>query len=45
MIDEQDLNIYTIVDTPQEVVSTLQEYYKDKSFEPSDKEHAIMSGL
>jgi uncharacterized protein (TIGR00730 family) len=45
MINAEDLNLYNIVDTPEEVVAALEEFYKDRSIIPSDKEQEIMSSL
>jgi uncharacterized protein (TIGR00730 family) len=45
MISEEDLDLFSIADTPDEVVAALQEFYKDRSFEPSAKEREIMSEL
>lgn len=45
MISEEDLNLYSVVDKPEEVVEVLTEFYKDRSFEPTPKERAIMSDL
>lgn len=45
MINAEDLNLYKIVDTPEEVVAALEEFYKDRSIIPSEKEQEIMSSL
>jgi hypothetical protein len=45
MISAEDLDLYNIVDTPEEVVAALEEFYKDRSIIPSDKEQEIMSSL
>lgn len=45
MVSEDDLDLYSIVDTPEEVVAALQAFYKDRSFEPSPREREIMSDL
>ena len=45
MISEDDLDLYAIADTPEEVVKALQEFYKDRSFEPSPREREIMADL
>lgn len=45
MISEDDMNLFTVVDTPKEVVDHLQEFYKDRSFEPSPREREIMADL
>ncbi|HET9843570.1 MAG TPA: TIGR00730 family Rossman fold protein, partial [Gammaproteobacteria bacterium] len=45
MISEDDLKLYSLANNPEEVVKTLQEFYKDRSFEPSPREREIMSDL
>lgn len=45
MISAEDLDLYKIVDSPEEVVAALEEFYKDRSIIPSDKEQEIMSSL
>lgn len=45
MISEEDLKLYSLANTPEEVVKTLQEFYKERSFEPSPREREIMSDL
>lgn len=45
VINAEDLNLYTIVDTPQEVLDALQAFYKDHNIFPSEKEREIMSSL
>ncbi len=37
-IDAEDLNLYSVVDTPEEVVDVIFEYYEARSFEPSAEE-------
>ena len=37
-ISEADLDLIKVVDNPAEVVSTIFDYYEDRSFEPSSKE-------
>lgn len=45
MISEEDLDLFSIADTPEEVVQALQNFYKDRSFEPSARERELMSDL
>lgn len=45
MIDADDLELYKIVDTPEEVVMALESFYKDRNIVPSEKEREIMSSL
>jgi len=45
MIDIKDLDFFQVVETPQEVLSAIQVFYKDKDFDLSDKEREIMSSL
>lgn len=44
-VHEDDLNLYKVVNTPEEVVQALQEFYKDRSLIPSSKERELMSDL
>jgi uncharacterized protein (TIGR00730 family) len=45
MIAAEDLSLYTMAETPNEVVAQVEEFYKNRSFDPSPKEKAIMSDL
>jgi uncharacterized protein (TIGR00730 family) len=45
MMDEKDLDLFTIVNKPQEVVDFIQAFYKDRSYDPSEREKQIMAGL
>lgn len=45
MIGEEDMNLFSMADTPEEVVQALQDFYKDRSFEPSPRERELMSDL
>lgn len=45
MIDLEDLDLYHIVETPEEAVACIQKYYKERAISPSDHEQAIMSDL
>lgn len=45
MINAEDLDLYKIVDTPEEVLIALESFYKDHNIFPSEKEHEIMSSL
>lgn len=45
MIDAKDLDLYQLLDTPEEVVQAIQTYYQEHSIDPSDKEHEIMQKL
>ncbi|MGD9592268.1 MAG: TIGR00730 family Rossman fold protein [Candidatus Berkiella sp.] len=44
-IHADDLNLYKVVNTPDEIVAELHEFYRDRSPKPSPKEREIMSGL
>lgn len=44
-ISVEDLELFTLANTPEEVVEQVQEFYKDRSYEPSPKEREIMSDL
>lgn len=44
-VHADDLNLYKVVNTPEEVVEALHEFYKDRSPTPSPKEREIMSDL
>lgn len=45
MIAEKDLDLFTIVNKPEEAVAVIQEFYKDRSYEPSEREKQMMAGL
>lgn len=44
-IDEADLALCKIANTPTEIVDAIQDFYKDRSINPSTKEQEIMSDL
>ncbi len=37
-ISAEDLDLFTLLDKPQDVVNAIFDYYENKSFEPSEKE-------
>ena len=45
MIGEKDLELFTLVNKPEEAVAFIQEFYKDRSYEPSEREKQMMAGL
>lgn len=45
MVNADDLNLYQIVDTPEEAVAKIQEFYKGRSIIPTDRERELMSDL
>jgi len=45
MIDKSDLDLYSVVDTPDEVLQTIDHYYETHNIDPSDTEREIMSEL
>lgn len=45
MIHKDDLDLYTIAETPEEVVAQIQEFYQNRSIVPSEHEKEIMSDL
>jgi len=45
MVNADDLNLYQIVDTPEDAVAKIQEFYKGRSLIPTDKEQELMSDL
>ncbi len=45
MISASDVDLYALVDTPEEVLDVIKDFYKDRSYEPSPKEQALMSDL
>jgi uncharacterized protein (TIGR00730 family) len=42
-INADDLNLYTIAETPEEIVAAVQDFYKDRSPIPSPRELEAMS--
>lgn len=44
-ISPDDLDLFTVVDTPEEVVNTLLEFYKTHDLYPSDEDKEKMSNL
>ena len=44
-IDPEDLNLFQVVDKPQEVVEAIFDYYEDRGFEPSAAEREILLHL
>ena len=42
MIKEQDLQLFTIVEEAAEVIQVVQEFYKDRNPDPTDKEYFQM---
>ena len=45
MIKEDDMKLFSVVETPEEVLKIIQEFYKDRSFDPSENEQQLMSNL
>lgn len=45
MIEEKDLELFTVVNEPEEVVAFIQAFYKDRSYDPSEPEKQMMAGL
>jgi uncharacterized protein (TIGR00730 family) len=45
MIDENDLDLFKVVDKPQEVVDAIFEYYGSRGFEPSAQERETLLEL
>lgn len=45
MIHEDDLNLYDVVETPEEVVKSIENFYKNRSISPSEHEKNLMSDL
>lgn len=45
MISGEDLQLYHVVDTAEEVVDRIQDFYKDRSMVPSEQEQELMSDL
>lgn len=44
-IHEDDLQLYEIADTPDEIVATIQNFYRERSLVPTSKERELMSDL
>lgn len=44
-IANEDLDLYKIAETPEDVVDYLDQFYKDRSLMPSPKERELMSDL
>lgn len=45
MMDETDLDLFTVVNKPDEVLDFIQAFYKDRSYDPSGPEKKIMADL
>ena len=45
MLEEADTKLYTVVETPEEVVQVMKEFYKDRSFDPSEDERRLLEEL
>lgn len=45
MIFEEDLGLYSIAETPSEIVKAIEDFYKDRNITPSASEQEIMSNL
>ncbi len=45
MVNAENLNLYQIVDTAEEAVAKIQEFYKGRSIIPTDRERELMSDL
>lgn len=45
MIRAQDLDLYQVVNTPEEIVKVIQEFYKDRSPAPTLEERQLLSDL
>jgi uncharacterized protein (TIGR00730 family) len=44
-IDEADLNLFTMVDSAEEVLEAIFRYYEERGFEPSEEEREIKLNL
>ncbi len=44
-IDPEDMNLFKIVDTPEEVVAAIFDHYEDRGFQPSREEREILLNL
>ncbi|MGH8293759.1 MAG: TIGR00730 family Rossman fold protein [Gammaproteobacteria bacterium] len=45
MIDESDMDLFQLVDRPEDVVTTIVQHYGARSFEPSDRERQALLEL
>lgn len=45
MIDAEDMNLFKVVDTPDEIVQAIQDFYKDNNLHPTDKEQELIDRL
>jgi hypothetical protein len=45
MVDADDLNLFTIADTADEVLEAIFRYYETRGFEPSEEEREIKLNL
>lgn len=45
MIDKPDLNLFKVVETKEEVLQAVQEFYANHNMHPSDKDFELMSRL
>ena len=45
MIDAKDVDLFEIVDTPEEVVSYMKEYFENHSIDPTPRELEVMRNL
>jgi len=45
MIDPKDLELYSVVNTPEEVLSAIQNFYKNASMDPAAYDQDILSNI
>lgn len=45
VIDKDDMNLFQILDTPEEVVDAIFKHYEQRGFEPSEEEQEILLDL
>tara|TARA_R110002110_G_scaffold404606_1_gene623050 strand:+ start:55647 stop:56363 length:717 start_codon:yes stop_codon:yes gene_type:complete len=45
MVNAKDLGLYHVVDTPEDALAKIQEFYKGRSLVPTDRERELMSDL
>jgi len=45
MISQEDLALYRVANTPEDIVAIIQDFYKDRSPTPSIRERELMSNL
>lgn len=45
MIDAADLDLYSIANTPEEVLNAIQTFYKKRSIDPAEYEQDILSNI